>query len=77
LRKNDSIFNQSKISFSVNNVFNDESILDVGSSNSATAINGSAYYATTATSPLDTLSLTTARSYMFSFRMGIFPNRGE
>jgi iron complex outermembrane receptor protein len=77
LRKNDSIFNQSKISFSVNNVFNDESILDVGSSNSATAINGSAYYATTAASPLDTLSLTTARSYMFSFRMGIFPNRGE
>jgi iron complex outermembrane receptor protein len=77
LRKSDSFFNESKISFSVNNLFNDESILDVGSSNSPAAVNGSAYYATTATSPLDTLSLTTARSYMFSIRMGIFPNRGE
>jgi iron complex outermembrane receptor protein len=70
-----SIFDQSKISFSINNLFNDESILDVASSNGATAVNSSAYLATTAPSPLDQLSLTSARSYMVSIRFGLFPNR--
>jgi iron complex outermembrane receptor protein len=73
--RNHSIFNESKIRFSINNLFDDHSILDVSSSNSATAINGSTYLATTAPSPLDQLSLTSGRSFMFSFRMGIFPNR--
>ncbi|MBT9332304.1 TonB-dependent receptor [Paracidobacterium acidisoli] len=71
---NHSIFNQSKISFSVNNLFNDESILDVASSNGPAKVNGSAYIATTAASPLDQLSLTAGRSFMFSLRVGIFPN---
>jgi iron complex outermembrane recepter protein len=77
LRKRNSLFNESKISFSVNNLFNDDSILDVGSSNSPAPIGGSAYFATTAPSALDTVSLTTGRSYLVSFRIGIFPNRGE
>jgi iron complex outermembrane recepter protein len=73
--RNHSIFNESKIRFSINNLFNDESILDVASSNSAAAINSSAYLATTSPSPLDQLSLTAGRSFMVSFRMGIFPGR--
>ncbi|WP_446745619.1 TonB-dependent receptor [Silvibacterium acidisoli] len=72
-----SFFDESKIGFSINNLFNDESILDVASSNGATAVNGSSYIATTAASPLDQLSLTSGRSYMVTFRMGIFPNRGK
>jgi iron complex outermembrane receptor protein len=71
---NHSIFNESKIRFSINNLFNDESVLDVASSNSAAAVGSSTYLATTAPSPLDQLSLTSARSYMVTFRMGIFPN---
>lgn len=70
-----SIFDESKISFSINNLFNSEDILDVASSNSAVAVDKSTYIATTASSPLDQLSLTAARSYMVTFRMGIFPNR--
>jgi iron complex outermembrane receptor protein len=73
--RNHSIFNESKIRFSINNLFNDMSTLDVSSSNSATAVNGSSYIATTAPSPLDQLNLTAGRSYMVTFRMGIFPNR--
>ncbi len=76
-RKANSFFNESKISFGIDNLMNDQSILDVSAHNSPAAINGSAYYATTAISPLDTLSLTTNRSFTVSFRMGIFPNRGE
>jgi hypothetical protein len=56
---------------------NDESILDVTSYNTPAAINGSKYFATTPQSPLDTLSLTSGRSFTIQFRMGIFPNRGE
>ncbi|GGG90572.1 TonB-dependent receptor [Silvibacterium dinghuense] len=70
-----SIFDESKIGFSINNLFNSEDILDVAASNSAVAVNGSSYIATTAISPLDQLSLTAARSYMVTFRMGLFPNR--
>jgi iron complex outermembrane receptor protein len=75
--RNHSIFNESKIQFSVNNLFNDDSILDVASSNKPTAIGGSSYLATTAPSPLDQLSLTAGRSFMVTFRMGIFPNHGR
>jgi iron complex outermembrane recepter protein len=70
-----SIFEGSKISFSVNNLFNSENILDVASSNGAASVGTSAYLATTAPSPLDQLSLTSGRSFMVSFRLGIFPNR--
>lgn len=77
LRKN-SIFDQSKIGFSINNLFNDESILDVNSPGaSATPVGSSAYFATSSASPLDQLSLTSGRSFMFTVRLGIFPNRGE
>ena len=72
--RNHSIFNESKVRFSINNLFDDKSILDVASSNSATAVGGSTYLAATAPSPLDQLSLTAGRSYMVTFRMGIFPN---
>lgn len=73
--RNHSIFNESKVQFSINNLFNDMSVLDVAASNKPSAIGGSAYAATTAPSPLDQLSLTAGRSYMVTFRMGIFPNR--
>jgi iron complex outermembrane receptor protein len=77
LRKSGSLFNESKLSFSANNLLNDESILDVTSYNAPAAVSGSKYYATTAQSPLDTLSLTSGRSFTVQFRMGIFPKRGE
>jgi iron complex outermembrane receptor protein len=77
LRKSGSFFNESKLSFSANNLLNDESILDVTSYNAPAAVSGSKYYATTAQSPLDTLSLTSGRSFTVQFRMGIFPKRGE
>jgi iron complex outermembrane recepter protein len=73
--RNESMFNQSKISFSINNVFNDESILDVASAGTPKAIGGSPYLATTAPSPLDQLSMTSGRSFMVSFKLGVFPNR--
>lgn len=72
-----SIFDQSKISFSVNNLTNDESTLDVSAANTPVAINGSKYLATTAPSLLDQLSLTSGRSFTVNFQMGIFPHRGE
>jgi iron complex outermembrane receptor protein len=72
---NHSIFNQSKISLGINNLLNDESVLDVAQSNSPVAIGNSEYLATTAPSPLDQLALTAGRSFMFSFKLGIFPNK--
>jgi iron complex outermembrane receptor protein len=71
------LFDQSKISFSINNLFNSENVTDVFPFNSPAAINGSAYFATTTVSPLDQLNLTAGRSFTVSFRMGIFPNRHE
>jgi iron complex outermembrane receptor protein len=73
--RKESIFDQSKVSFSINNLFNDESTLDVAASNGATPIGASQYLATTTASPLDQLSMTAGRSYMVSFKMGLFPNR--
>ena len=75
--RNHSIFNESKIRFSVNNLFNDESVLDVAPSNSPQQVGNSVYFATTAISPLDQLNLTAGRSFMVSFKVGIFPNRSR
>jgi iron complex outermembrane recepter protein len=76
LRKN-SMFDESKISLSINNLFNSEDITDVFIFNSPTPVNGSAYIATTAPSPLDQLNLTSGRSFVVSFKVGVFPSRHE
>jgi iron complex outermembrane recepter protein len=76
LRKN-SFFDESKIGFSINNLFNSENITDVFPYNSPTPVGGSAYIATTATSPLDQINLTSGRSFVVSFKMGLFPGRHE
>jgi iron complex outermembrane receptor protein len=72
-RNRDSIFDQSKLSFSINNLLNSENITDVFPFNSATPINGSAYLATTTPSPLDQINMTAGRSFMVTFKVGIFP----
>ena len=77
LRKENSMFDQSKISFSINNLFNSEDITDVFPYNSPTPVGTSAYFATTATSPLDQINLTAGRSFMVTFKMGLFPNRSK
>jgi iron complex outermembrane recepter protein len=77
LRKENSMFDQSKISFSINNLFNSENITDVFPSNSPMPIGTSAYYATTATSPLDQINQTAGRSFMVTFKMGLFPNHSK
>jgi len=74
LHKEDSIFDQSKISFSINNLFNSENITDVYPANSPIPINGSAYLATTTPSPLDQINQTAGRSFVVTFKMGIFPS---
>jgi iron complex outermembrane receptor protein len=75
--RNHSLFNQSKISFSINNLFNSENITDVYPYNSPTAVGGSAYLATTTISPLDQINMTAGRSFMVSFKLGVFPGRHE
>ena len=74
IRRN-SIFDQSKISFSINNLFNSEDLTDEFPFNSPTPVGTSAYFATTAPSPLDQLNLTSGRSFVVTFKMGIFPGR--
>jgi iron complex outermembrane receptor protein len=76
LHKN-SFFDQSKISFSINNLFNSENFTDLFPFNSPTAVNGSAYIATTAPSPLDQINLTSGRSFVVSFKVGMFPGHRE
>jgi iron complex outermembrane receptor protein len=76
LRKNRT-FDESKLSFSVNNLFNSENFTDVFPFNSAVPVGNSAYYATTPISPLDQVNLTSGRSFTVSFRVGVFPNRHE
>jgi iron complex outermembrane receptor protein len=76
-RKKDSILDQSKISFSINNLFNSENITDIFPANSPQPVGTSAYFATTTPSPLDQISLTAGRSYMVTFKLGIFPNHHE
>jgi iron complex outermembrane recepter protein len=74
IRRN-SFFDQSKLGFGINNLFNSENITDVAPFNSPTPVNGSSYFATTAPSPLDQLFLTAGRAFTVTFKMGIFPNR--
>ena len=76
IRKN-SFFDQSKIGFGIDNLLNTESITDVALANSATPINGSQYFATTTQSPLDQVFLNAGRAFTVTFRMGMFPGRGE
>lgn len=76
LRKNRT-FDESKLSFSVNNLFNSENFTDVFPFNSAVPVGNSAYYATTPISPLDQVNLTAGRSFTVSLRVGVFPNRHE
>ena len=75
--RNHSMFDQSKISFSINNLLNNENIPDISSFNSPVPAGTSAYLATTAASPLDQLNLTSGRSFMVSFKIGVFPHHGE
>lgn len=77
LRKEDSIFDRSKISFSINNLFNSENITDVFPANNPNPVGGSAYIATTTPSPLDQINLTAGRSFMVTFKMGIFPGHHQ
>jgi iron complex outermembrane receptor protein len=72
LRKN-SMFDESKISFSINNLFNSQNITDVFPFNSPTPVGTSTYFATTTPSPLDQINQTAGRSFMVSFKMGLFP----
>ena len=71
------MFDESKISFSINNLFNSEDVTDVFPAISPAPVSGSAYFATTPVSPLDQLNLTAGRSFVVSFKMGIFPGRHE
>ncbi len=76
IRRN-SVFDLSKIGFSINNLFNSENITDVFPFNSPTPVGTSAYYATTTPSPLDQLNLTSGRSFTVTFKLGVFPGRKE
>ena len=77
LRKENSMFDQSKVSFSINNLFNSEDITDVFPANNPMPVGTSAYIATTTPSPLDQINLTAGRSFMVTFKMGLFPNRSK
>ncbi len=72
-----SMFDGSKVSFGINNLFNSENITDVFPFNSPVPVNGSQYIATTPVSPLDQINLTSGRSFVVSFKMGIFPGHHE
>ncbi len=76
---NHSLFDQSKINLSVNNLFNSENIIGVTSSNSAVPVVvggvASTYLATTAISGNDLLSLTPGRSIMLSVTFGLQKQR--
>jgi iron complex outermembrane recepter protein len=74
IRKN-SFFDGSKVSFSINNLFNSENITDTFPFNSPTPTGTSAYFATTTPSPLDQINLTAGRSFVVSFKLGVFPGR--
>jgi iron complex outermembrane recepter protein len=71
----ESFFDGSKISFSINNLFNSENITDIFPFNSPTPVGTSAYLASTAVSPLDQLNLTSGRSFVVSFTLGMLPGR--
>ena len=69
-----SFFDGSKISFSVNNLFNTESILDVAPAGGVTQVGMSAFFGTTAPAPLDLVSLNSGRSFVVSFKLGVHPH---
>lgn len=72
-----SMFDGSKVSFSINNLFNSEDITDVFPYSSPVPVNGSQYIASTPISQLDQINLTSGRSFVVSFKMGIFPGHHE
>jgi iron complex outermembrane receptor protein len=76
IRKN-RMFDNSKIQFSINNLFNSMNATDIFPSNSPIPVGTSTYFATTPTSPLDQFNLTAGRSFTVTFKMGIFPNRNR
>ncbi len=63
-----SLFDQSKIKLSLNNLFDNHDVVSVGPANSVTG-NGVLY----AQSPSDTLQLLPARSVMVTFQLGLSP----
>jgi len=73
--RKESFFDGSKVSFSINNLFNSENVTDIFPFNSPTPVGTSAYLATTAVSQLDQLNLTSGRSFVVSFKLGMFPGR--
>jgi hypothetical protein len=71
------MFDNSKIQFSINNLFNSMNATDIFPSNSPVPVGSSIYFASTPTSPLDQFNLTAGRSFTVNFRFGLFPNRHE
>jgi iron complex outermembrane recepter protein len=71
------MFDGTKVSFSINNLFNSENFTDIFPFNSPTPVGTSAYLATTAVSPLDQINLTSGRSFVISFKMGIVPHHNQ
>jgi iron complex outermembrane receptor protein len=65
--KNNSLFDHSKIKFSVNNLFNDKNIVGVTPGNPGTALDPYTI------DPSDTITLLPVRSYMVSFQFGFTP----
>jgi iron complex outermembrane recepter protein len=70
-------FDQSKISFSINNLFNSQNITDVFPFNSPTPVGTSQYFATTTPSPLDQINQTAGRSFVVTIKVGLFPQHHE
>jgi iron complex outermembrane receptor protein len=71
-----SFFDESKIGFSVNNLFNSENITDViAFGNNPLPVGSSTYFASTPISPIDQPNLTAGRSFTVTFKLGIFPGR--
>jgi iron complex outermembrane receptor protein len=64
---NGSLFDQSKIKLSVNNVFDNHDVVLIGAANGATATS------LFTPSPLDTLQLLPGRSIMITFQFGVSP----
>jgi iron complex outermembrane receptor protein len=66
--RNGSHFDESKLKFSVNNLFNNHNIADIGAANAS-----SGYGVLYTPSSLDTLELLPSRSFMVSFQLGFSP----
>jgi iron complex outermembrane receptor protein len=73
--RNDSIFDQTKISLSFNNLLNEKDIVGVTSGNAAVPVSvdgvSSSYLATTTPAGTDLLTLTPGRSVMLSVTFGL------